>query len=434
MTREHTFRDRGEIEAWQGQAVDALVGELLESNPFYRDRLAAADIDGPPGSLEAYRRSVPFTHKEELVRDQEEHPPYGTNLSRPLEDYVRLHQTSGTTGRPLFQLDTRRTWRWVTEAWRTVLDAAEVGPADRVFVAFSFGPFLGLWLGFEAAQELGALALSGGALDTEGRLEAMRRHRANVLCCTPTYALRLGATAQERGLDPGELSVEKIVVAGEPGGCLDPVRRKIEAAFPGARVFDHYGLTEVGPVTYQCLADRDAMHVAEAYYHAEVVDPETGEPVACDGETEGELVLTNLGRTDAPLLRYRTGDLVRARTDEPCPCGRPSMRLVGGILGRADDMVCVRGINLFPSALDAIVLRRPEVAEYRAEIREVRGMHEVDLLVEPRPELGMEARGRLEREIEEELRTSHHLRIPVRLAEPGSLPRFELKARRWKRE
>jgi len=425
-----SFADRPAIERHQLGELQSLTRHLLATNAFYRPRLLAAGID-ELASLDEYSRRLPFTWKKELVLDQAENPPYGTNLGRPVEEYTRLHQTSGSTGAPMFWLDTGETWRWLTRAWTTVLEAAGVDATDRVFVAFSFGPFLGLWLAFEAAQAVGAMVLSGGALDTEGRLRTMIRHRTTVLCCTPTYALRLVRSAAELGIDLGECAVRKIIVAGEPGGCLAPVRSQLEEAFAGARVFDHYGMTEVGPVTYQCTADPGSAHVAEAFYRAEAVDPATGASLPLDGGSEGELVLTGLGRVDSPLLRYRTGDLVRPLAGEPCACGRPDLRLLGGVLGRVDDMVVVRGVNLFPAAVDEIVLRHEEVVEYRCEIRSERGMHELEVLLEPRESTRTEDHDRLVRAVENDFRQSHHLRVPVRMVPPGSLPRFELKARRW---
>ena len=430
MNPEHSFADRSAIERHQLGELQSLTRHLLATNDFYGVRLRAAGID-ELSSLDEYALRLPFTRKEELLLDQRENPPYGTNLGRPVAEYTRLHQTSGSTGAPMFWLDTEESWRWLTRAWATVMESAGVTSTDRVFVAFSFGPFLGLWLAFEAAQELGAMALSGGALDTEGRLRTMIRHQATVLCCTPTYALRLAQSAAELGIDLGEGAIRKIIVAGEPGGCLAPVRSQLEEAFAGARVFDHYGMTEIGPVTYQCTADPTSAHVAEAFYVPEVVDPATGAPLPRDGSSEGELVLTNLGRVDSPLLRYRTGDLVRPLASEPCVCGHPGMRLLGGVLGRADDMIVVRGVNLFPAAVDEIVLRHEEVAEFRCEIRSERGMHELEVLLEPRENTRTEDHERLVRAVENDFRQSHQLRVPVRLVSPGSLPRFELKARRW---
>ncbi len=433
MNREHTFRDRNQIESHQLSALDELVEHLSHRNPFYQGRLAAAGLSAGVDSLESFRTRMPFTQKEQLVADQKDQPPYGTNLSLPVDQYTRLHQTSGTTGAPMHWLDSHAGWDWLTQAWATVMEAAGVTSEDRVFVAFSFGPFLGLWLAFEAAQELGAMALSGGALNTEGRLRNLLRHQATVLCCTPTYALRLAKTADELGIDLSQAALQKIIVAGEPGGCLESVRRQLEQSFPGARVFDHYGMTEMGPVTYQCLADDRSVHIAEAFYVPEVVDPSSGEPIPHDGTRQGELVLTNLGRGDSPLLRYRTGDLVRPMTTETCACGRPSMRLLGGILGRADDMIVVRGVNLFPAAVDEIVLGHSSVGEFRCEIRSERGMDELEVLLEPKADASDATRTKLVEAVQRDFRLNHHLRVPVRIVEPGTLPRFELKAHRWVR-
>jgi phenylacetate-CoA ligase len=205
----------------------------------------------------------------------------------------------------------------------------------------------------------------------------------------------------------------------------------LEKAWGGARVFDHHGMTEVGPVTYECPAQPGRLHVMETTFLAEIVDPETGEPVL-DGE-RGELVLTTLKRTGSPLLRYRTGDMVcaRPRTAGLCACGRAELALEGGILGRVDDMVIVRGVNVFPGAVDDIVRRLPDVAEYQVRIETVHHLDELKMLVEPAPGCA-DVPGLLAR-LQKELQDAFALRVPVMAVEPGSLPRYEMKAQRWVR-
>ena len=219
--------------------------------------------------------------------------------------------------------------------------------------------------------------------------------------------------------------VKTIVVAGEPGGSIPATRRRLEEAWPGATVFDHHGMTEVGPVTYQCPAQPGILHVLEQAYLPEIIDPDTGEPVE-NGAT-GELILTTLGRHGSPLLRYRTGDLVKAISDQPCACGRHDLGLDGGILGRADDMVVVRGVNVYPSAVEEIVRSVEGVAEYRVDINQADTLNEMSVEVEPEAADDENLAKRLAIAFQENL----SLRVPIRLAEPNSLPRFELKAKRW---
>ena len=212
------------------------------------------------------------------------------------------------------------------------------------------------------------------------------------------------------------------------------MRARLEAAWPGARVFDHYGLTEVGPLTFQCEAESGHVHVIEEAYLAEVVDPESGEPVEptdAQQACRGELVVTNLHRSASPVLRYRTGDLVEAVFDQPCACGRRGMLLRGGILARADHMEVVRGVNVYPSAIEEVMRRECEVAEYQVEIDARSTLTEVRVEVEPVPEC--QHPEALAQRLERALRATFTLRIPVTPVEAGSLPRFELKARRWNR-
>jgi phenylacetate-CoA ligase len=391
---------------------DEMRAILSERNPFYSDRLKSAKRFG----------ELPFTTKQQLVEDQAKNPPFGTNLTFPAEDYVRIHQTSGTAGKPILWLDTIESWDWWLRCWIEVYKGAGVGPGDRVYVAFSFGPFIGFWTAFEAAQKMGVLVISGGGQTTEQRLNSIIQREATVLVCTPTYALRLADAASQQGLDMIQSAIRITVHAGEPGASIPETRRRIQEVF-GAKTFDHVGMTEMGAYGFEC-ATQSGLHINEDEFIAEMIDPKTLDPVA-EGQ-KGELVLTNLGRVGMPLIRYRTGDLgVISR--EPCACGRTWARLIGGVLGRADDMITVRGINVFPSAIENIVRRHPEVVEFSIEVHRQREMHELHLKVEIVPG----AAGVIER-MSQEFSNDLRIRANIMQVEDGSLPRFELKSRRLK--
>jgi phenylacetate-CoA ligase len=366
--------------------------------------------------------ALPLTTKAELVADQEKSPPYGTLLTYEPERYTRLHQTSGTKGTPLRWLDTPESWQWMLGCWRTIYGVAGVSAADRLLFAFSFGPFLGFWTAFEAAQQLGCLCLAAGGMSSGARLRMLLDNQATVLLCTPTYALHLAQVAKDSGVDLRQATVRKIIVAGEPGGSIPATRQRIEEAW-NARVFDHHGMTEVGPMTIECSEAPGGLHVLEDDYVVEVIDPATTQPVA-KGQV-GELVVTNLGRVGSPLIRYRTGDLVRV-DPQPCPCGRSWTRLAGGILGRCDDMIAVRGNNLYPSALEGVIRRFAEVAEYRVTIDETSALAELRIEIEPAGDAGAALCERIAAAIRAELL----FRAEVCLAPPGTLPRFEMKANR----
>jgi len=402
--------------AAQRERLRPMLEEILATNPFYRSKLGAS------ASLDAWP-DLPFTTKTELSADQAAHPPFGTNLTYPLDRYTRVHQTSGTTGKPLRLLDTPESWQWWKETWRFIYRAAGVSAADRVFFCFSFGPFVGFWSAFAGAEHVGALAISGGAMSTSERVAAIVALRPTVLVCTPTYALRLADVARAEGVDLAKSALRVSVHAGEPGASIPETRRRIEESF-GVTAFDHTGATEIGPTGFSCSA-RNGVHLIEREFVAEI---RSADGIVAD-EGEGELVLTNLGRWGSPAIRYRTGDRVRA-TRGRCSCGRTAVKLEGGISGRVDDMVIMRGVNVFPSALESIVQRFDDVAEFRIEAYTERGMDALRCTIEPRA--GVDADG-LARAVGDAIHRDIGVRAEMALAAPGTLPRYELKARRFSR-
>jgi phenylacetate-CoA ligase len=419
------FPSREATAAYQLAQLRQLLGAILPGNGFYRTKLAG--LDPAIASLEDFSARFPFTTKQELVDDQRSHPPFGSNLTFPLTRYTRYHQTSGTTSAPLRWLDTPESWEWMVESWKEIYRAAGVGGGDRVYFAFSFGPFIGFWLAFEAAQQAGCLCIPGGGLSTPGRLRAMLENRATILCCTPSYAAHLAEAAACENFDRKALAVRVIIVAGEPGGSVPAIRRRLEELWPGARIFDHHGMTETGPVSHECPAQPGTLHILDRAYLAEIVDAQG--QAARAGEA-GELVLTVLGRAGSPLLRYRTGDLARA--GGPCACGRPGLALPGGLLGRTDEMVIVRGVNVYPTAVEEVLRGFAEIAEYQVEVNRARDLVELSVLIEPRTHGAVAEAVALAGRVQHALHSVFNLRVPVALAPAGSLPRFEMKARRWK--
>ncbi|WP_345738708.1 phenylacetate--CoA ligase family protein [Prosthecobacter algae] len=415
--------DRDRLRSNQWRKLRSILVTVNGAGGFYAHKFQAAKVvvssmDG----VEDFIQQVPFTLKEELLADRLAHPPFGTHLTQPLESYTRFCQTSGTSsGQPVAWLDTPESWEAMLKCWRHVYDGADlVAGKDRIFFAFSFGPFLGFWTAYEAANGH-YLTLPSGGLSSQARLEMMARYGATVLCCTPTYALRLGEMIGEAsGVEHLSLRVQKIIVAGEPGGSIPEVRARIEKLW-NARVYDHHGMTEVGPVSYETTAVPGQLVVIEEAYLAEVIDPATGLEVN-EGEC-GELVLTTLDRTAGPLLRYRTGDWVKKRLWQ----GR--LALEGGVLSRVDDMVVVRGVNVYPSAVEAVVRQFSEIAEFMVEQRKVDAMDEIELLIEVP---GNVSKALIKR-LEAKLRDTFSMRIPVRLVEADSLPRHEFKAKRWRK-
>ncbi len=401
---------------YQLARLNDLLATVQQANPFYARKLQGQAL--PLVRLDQLRE-LPFTTKSELSAGAIPNGQafYAANRTFDLDRYVRFHQTSGTQGRPLAVLDTADDWRWWIDTWQYVLDAAEVTAQDRALLAFSFGPFIGFWSAHDALMARGTLIVPCGGLSTRGRLEMIETSRATVVFCTPTYALRMAEAADESGISLRASSVERLVVAGEPGGSLPAVRQRIESAW-GARVIDHSGATEVGPWGF---GDREGrgLRVIESEFIAELLAPGTSQP-APPGSV-AELVLTSLGRVGAPVIRYRTGDLVRASRPTSGTCR--FLFLEGGILGRTDDMLVIRGVNVFPSSIEAILREFPSVAEFRMTASRQGSLDQLAIEVE-------DAEGQPER-VAQQLERRLGLRIDVRTVPMGSLPRFEAKSRRF---
>ncbi|GJM24417.1 MAG: coenzyme F390 synthetase [Phycisphaerae bacterium] len=419
--------DRRELAAIQRRKLATLLeairgdGVACLGSAFYRNKFEGVAFDPACDEL----RLLPVTTRAELQADQQAHPPYGTLLTCDIDSYVRFHQTSSTSGAPLRWPDTPANWEWWIRCWQFVLEGAGVTAADRVVFPFSFGPFVGFWSAFDAACERGCMCLPAGGMSSIARLKYIADNEATVVCCTPTYALRLAEVAAAEGVDLSAMPVRALIVAGEPGGSIPATRERIETAW-GARVFDHVGMTEIGAWGFQTDGYRDGMYVIESEFIAEVVDPKTLDPVG-DGAL-GELVLTNLGRIGSPLIRYRTGDLVRL-TIERGPEDIRFARVVGGVLGRADDMMVVRGNNVFPSAIEDVLRRFDAIGEYRVSLQESGPLN--DLLVEIEVNAGGGcASADFPGQVADALQMRLNFSPKVAMVESGSLPRSEMKSRR----
>lgn len=406
-------QDRGAFSRTQGEQLISFVETVREKNSFYNSRLSDT---GAIADLKQFA-NIPLLTKPELVGED----GYAANLSFPREQYSRFHRTSGTTGRPLAVLDTKEDWQWWMEAWQHVLDSASMTESDRVLMAFSFGPFVGFWSAFDAAVERGALVMPTGAMNTEARLDLVLSSRATIVFCTPSYALHMAQVAEQKSIDLAGSAVRKIIVAGEPGGSVAEIRNRIESKW-NAAVVDHAGATEVGPWGF---ADESGagLFVNESQFYPEFLDVETNELLESNTPaTQGvvcQLVLTSIGRLGCPVLRYVTGDLVR-------PTWKPDSAFVfldGGVLGRSDDMMIIRGVNVFPTAVEKILRGFDEVDEFQLIAWRNGQMDQLKVRVEDR----MNQPQRIADEIQLRL----GLRVDVEVVEAGSLPRFEMKGKRF---
>ena len=387
-----------------------MLAQVRANNAFWRERLGGC---AAPHSLEEFRQ-LPLTSNRDLSADQIRNPPFGSNLSEPLENYSRYHQTSGTTGRPLRVLDTPQSWDWFCDCWGSVLDRCGLQVDDRAFFAFSFAPFIGFWSAHDATVRRGLMSVSGGGASTARRLQLLQDLGCTVLFATPTYALHMAGVAEEHGLNTAQTTVRRVILAGEPGGSIATTRRRIAEAW-NAHVFDHAGASEVGAFGLPCPRGR-GVFINEREFIAEVLAVK-GTAAVADGET-GELVITNLGRACCPLIRYRTGDLVRPRR---LPEG---LLLEGGILGRADQMMLIRGVNLHPSAIEEAVRRAAGKAEFRITVAREGAMDEAEVEAEASPGAC--------REIAGDISSTFGVRVKVRSVERGSLPRWQAKAKRFR--
>ena len=415
---------RKALEALQIEKLRSMLKQIYGRNRFYTDKLDAAGIH--PESIKTLEdfKSLPLTSKAELVQAQSDALPFGSNTTFEESAYSRFHQTSGTSGTPLRVLDTPESWDWWGRCWGHVLAGAGLTENDRLFVPFSFGPFIGFWAAVEGARKINALMIPGGGRDSLQRLHLMKELGTTAMCCTPTYALRLAEVAQESGFDLSEIPLQTLIHAGEPGANVPATKARIESVW-NAKCFDHAGASEIGAHSFECEVQPNGTHVTESEFIVEVLNPETQEAVP-EGE-QGELIITNLGRIGYPVIRYRSGDLV-VLNQQKCACGRSFARFEGGVLARADDMVVVRGINVFPSAVENLVRQCETVEEFRITVSTNREMAnlaiELELSKTANPE---SARKTVDQAIQNEL----SLRPEITFVPSGSLPRFEMKAKRF---
>lgn len=429
-----------DLRRYQLNRLNDLLAQMIPANQFYRDKLGVSGDAHNSLQLDdlAQLSQFPFTVKHDLINESDP-AGFAKNLTFAPDAYTRFHRTSGTSGRPMVVLDTQNDWNWWMEAWQYVLDSADLTSDDRVLMAFSFGPFIGFWSAFDAVVERGAMVIPTGAMTSLARLELIQSTAASVVFCTPSYAIHLAQVAEENGIRLADhaKSVKRIVVAGEPGGSIPTTKVKIESAW-GAEVIDHCGASEVGPWGFACPggngADDQGIFVNEAEFIAEFI--RVGETGAASGEDlnsavlssaeatgQGtfELVLTCLGRIGSPIVRYRTGDLVRPVWDHEHDCR--FVKLAGGVLGRADDMMIIRGVNVFPASVEQILRGFPEVVEFRTTAFKQGAMDQLKIEVEATVDDIEPIRLALQNQL--------GFRVDVELVANQTLPRFEAKGKRF---
>lgn len=423
---------RTELAAYQLSLLRRQLEHLIERSPFYRRKLAAAgivpgDIKSPDDVLR-----IPFTEKDELRASQAAHPPWGDFACISPHEAVRVFQTSGTTGRPVRVMLSGRDWfENFYEQFSHFRCGFGLTADDVLFVPFNYGLYVAWW-GFQAAMEkAGLMVIPGGGIGSKDRLRAMIDWGATAVCGTPSYLLYLAEIARQNGIDLPGSPIRRIIAAGEPGASIPSTKKALEAQW-GAECFDDIGSTEIGNFGYECESHRGT-HVVESMYYAEVLDPETLQPLP-DGE-RGELVLTNLCCESVPLLRYRTRDLVRFDRTR-CTCGRTFLRLAGGILGRSDDMFHFAGVNIYPAQLQALIHEIDDFAlEYQVVVPPQGSGRHLRIRVEPASErIGTQAAQAARTKLIEAVKYRITVTPDVEVCAIGTLPRVEGKSKRVVRE
>ncbi len=380
--------------------------------------------------LEDIRR-VPKVEKAMMRDIQRKDPfPYGDALCVPLEEVTEFRQTSGTTGQAVYQADTWQDWEWWAECWSFILWSQGYRPADRVFIPFGYNIFVAFWAGHYAAEKLGCEVVPGGVLDTQARILKIQELKATALMGTPTYILGMAETARNKmGIDPAGLGITRITCAGEPGAGIPSTKMRMQKAW-NARVYDHAGATEIGAWSYECSHQPGGMHVNEALFLVEIEDPESGEIIAAPGR-RGKMVITALDRQAQPCIRFDSKDIIEW-DPAPCPCCRTFRLIRGGVLGRADDITKVKGVLLAPASIEEVVRGIDGLGdEYEVIVDKLGDIDRIKLKVELLP--GAEERtGEIEARLKDQLRLKTNLGYRIEFYDYGRLPRYEVKARRFK--
>jgi phenylacetate-CoA ligase len=419
------------IRQLQFKKFKAIFRWAYDHSKFHRQLYEQAGIT--PDDIRVFEdiRQVPKVEKAMMRDIQRKDPfPYGDALCVPLEDVAVFRQTSGTTGQPVYQPDTWQDWEWWTECWSYILWAQGYRPQDRVFIPFGYNIFVAFWAGHYAAEKLGCEVVPGGVLDTKARILKIEELQATAMMGTPTYILGMAETAKSKmGMDPSRLPIARITCAGECGASIPSTKKRMERAW-GAKVYDHAGATEIGAWSFECTEQPGGMHVNEALFLVEIEDVETGEIIEETGR-RGKMIITALDRQAQPCVRFDSKDVIEW-ADEPCACGRTTRLIKGGIVGRADDITKVKGVLLAPSAIEEVVRDVDGLGdEYEVVVVKDGDTDRITLRVEVLPDAEDECQ-LIENELVDQLRLKTNLRYDIEICGYETLPRYEVKAKRFK--
>ncbi|MEK3645152.1 MULTISPECIES: phenylacetate--CoA ligase family protein [Aeribacillus] len=419
-----------ELKDFQEIKLRKQIKYVYENSPFYREKFRQAGISPDDIQTIGDLEKVPFTTKDEIRESQKIQPPLGLHAAASLEDVIRVHSSSGTTGKPTYVGITRHDWDIWTEILARVLTTHGIGRDSRIVFAMGLTFFVGSSMK-DGIERLGATFIPIGTGASERVVQSIQDFQADVLFCTPSYASYLAEYVRDHfHMEPKDLGIKIMSVGGEPGGGLPEVRRKIEQDW-GCKVLEAMGNADMAPVLFSECPEQDGMHfIGSDFVICEIIDPKTGKTIPIADGVEGELVYTAIDRECCPLVRFRTRDLIRVKTGE-CKCGRKSFRI--RCIGRTDDMLIVRGVNVFPSAIkDVVSSFRPQVTgEIRILLKQKPPLVHPPLPIQVEVEDGLteSEQSALKKEIESTLRSKLIFTSDVQLVPKGTLPRFEMKAK-----
>lgn len=402
-----------------------------EKSKFHRSLYEKAGIK--PVDIRSMEdiRHIPTVEKSMMRDIQRKDPfPYGDTLCVPLDDVSEYRQTSGTTGQPIYQADTWEDWEWWSECWSYILWAQGYRPSDRVFIPFGYNVFVAFWAAHYAAEKIGAEVVPGGVLDTQARILKIQELETTAMMATPTYILGMADTAKNKmGIDPASLSINKITCAGEQGASIPATKNRMQEAW-GAKVYDHAGATEIGAWCYECGEQPGGLHINEAFFLVEIQDIETGEYIE-EPDRMGKMIITAFDRYAQPCVRFDSKDLIMW-SKETCSCGRSFRMIKGGVLGRFDNITKVKGVLLAPYAIEEVVRDMDGLGdEFEVVVDKIADIDRITLKVEMLPDSGL-TEDSIKAQLKDQLRLKTNLGYIIEFHEYGTLPRYELKAKRFK--
>lgn len=420
-----------QLRALQLKKFKRALGWAYNNSPFYRKLYQGAGLE--PEDIKSFQdiRLVPKIEKGMLREVQRREPfPYGDMLAVPIREVTEFRQTSGTTGMPVYQADTWQDWEWWYECWSYILYAQGYRDTDRVFIPFGYNIFVAFWAGHYAAEKIGCEVVPGGVLDTQARVLKMQELKCTAFMATPTYVLNMADVARNKlAIEPSSIGIKRITCAGEPGASIPSTKKRMEEAW-GCPVYDHVGATEIGAWGYECTFQPGGLHINEAFFLVEIEDIETGELIDEPGR-EGKMIITAFDREAKPCIRFDSKDVIRW-ADYQCECGRTFRVIDRGVIGRADDITKVKGVLLAPSAIEEVVRGMDELGdEYEVIVSKKGDVDDILLKVELRP--GFQgSQDHVLASLKDQLRLKTNLGYRIELHPYGSLPRYEVKAKRFK--